>query len=234
MGVRRSNRDVLRPEASNDRLIYALGVNLLLGIIGTLLLLRWMRVRFGTPPAASCGFGGPLRTAASTVAAIFLGLASYYGQGAPSTHPVVSTNAFAQAFVVSVAEVLVCWSLVGATVEAVLQPRLGRGPVFAAAVVAAVVFGLYHFAHSAPFNTRAMVVLLAVVGLVTGLFFFVSRDALGTAVFHNFLGTFGVTQALEEAGALAALEVLQPPLVGTALTTAVALLVGYRWVRRPV
>jgi hypothetical protein len=77
VGVRRSNRDVLRPEASNDRLIYALGVNLLLGIIGTLLLLRWMRVRFGTPPAASCGFGGPLRTAASTVAAIFLGLASY-------------------------------------------------------------------------------------------------------------------------------------------------------------
>jgi membrane protease YdiL (CAAX protease family) len=137
-------------------------------------------------------------------------------------------------FVVSVAEVLVCWSLVGATFESVLQPRLGRGAVFVAAVVAAVLFGLYHFAHSAPFNTWAMVGLLAVVGLVTGLFFFVSRDALGTAVFHNFLGTFGVTQALEKAGALGTLEVLQPPLVGTALTTAAVLMVGYKLVQRPV
>ena len=63
-------------------------------------------------------------------------------------------------------------------------------------------------------------------------FFFLSRDVLGTAVFHNFLGTFGVTQALERAGSLGALEAVQAPLVGTATVTALVLLAGYRFLGR--
>jgi hypothetical protein len=223
---------LLRPEAAGDRIVYALGVNLLLGIVGTLWLLRRFVRRDGMEVAMRSGFGPPVRTLLAAVAGLALGIASYFGQGAPSTDPAVVTNAFAQVFVVSAAEVLVCWALVGATVEAALRGKLARLATPAAAVIAAVLFGLYHFAHSAPFDTWPMVALLTVVGLVTGAFFFVSRDVLGTAIFHNFLGTFGVTQALAAAGNIGALEALQPALLGTAAVTAVVLLAGYRWVRR--
>ncbi len=57
-------------------------------------------------------------------------------------------------------------------------------------------------------------------------------DVLGTSVFHNFLGTFGVVQALESARATGSLETLQLPLVSTALVTVAVLLVGYWQVRR--
>lgn len=125
-----------------------------------------------------------------------------------------------------------CWALVGSTVKSALRPRVGRAATSLAAVIAAVLFGAYHFTHSAPFDTWPMVGLLSVVGLVTGTFFFLTRDALGTAVFHNFLGTFGVTQALAAKGNLATLEAVQVPLIGTALVTTAALLTGYWWVRR--
>jgi predicted acyltransferase len=73
-----------------------------------------------------------------------------------------------------------------------------------------------------------MVLLLSVVGLVTSAFFFVSRDVAGTIVFHNFLGTFGVVQALSAANALSTLERQQLPLIVTALIAAGFLAAGYR------
>lgn len=76
---------------------------------------------------------------------------------------------------VSVAELLVCRSVVGTVSEVLLQGR-GRGaPVVLAAIVASVFFDVYHFAHSPPFNTVGLVLLLTAVGLVTSLYFF-SRD----------------------------------------------------------
>ena len=56
-----------------------------------------------------------------------------------------------------------------------------------------------------------MVATLMVVGLVTGLYFFISRDVYGTMVFHNFLGTFGVAQALKAADKLDTMTTLQMP-----------------------
>jgi len=223
---------LLRPDATADRLIYALAVNLLLGIVGSVLLLGWLGRRPDAPGPERSGFGSWTRTVMCTTIGFALGLATYVGQGASSLDPVVVTNAFAQVFVVSVAEVIVCWALVGAAVEAALAPRFGRASTVCAALMSAVLFGAYHFAHSTPFNTWSMVALLSVVGLVTGAFFFLSRDVLGTAVFHNFLGTFGVTQALAATGGLATLEAIQVPLVGTALTTTAVLIAGYWWVRR--
>ena len=223
---------LLRPDAAADRLIYALAVNLSLGIVGSVLLLGWLGHRPGAPPPGRRGFGSRTRVVICTAIGFALGLAWYAGQGAPSMAPIVATNAFAQVFVVSVAEVLVCWALVGAAVEAALQQRMGRAGTVLAAVASATLFGVYHFAHSPPFDTWPMVALLTVVGLVTGAFFFSSRDVLGTAMFHNFLGTFGVTQALAAQGGSKTLETIQVPLVGTALTTAAVLLAGYWWVRR--
>ena len=113
---------LLRPDASADRIAYALGVNLLPGVVGALWLLRRFS-RHGDPHAAArCGFGPPARTMAAAVAGLALGLAAHLGQGAPSTHPAVVANAFAQVFVVWVAEIMVCWALAGAAIA----PRAQR------------------------------------------------------------------------------------------------------------
>lgn len=47
---------------------------------------------------------------------------------------------------------------------------------------------------------------LTAIGLVTSAYFFVSRDVYGTIAFHNFLGIFGVIQALGTSGNLANFE----------------------------
>lgn len=219
----------LRPAAVADRITYALGVNLLLGMVVPLLVLRRCFMQGALQPARS-GFGTPRRSALAVAAGLALGALAYFGQGAPSTDPVLLANAFAQVFVVSAAEVLVCWCLVAAAVEAALAPARLAAPL--AAVAAAGLFGLYHFAHSPPFDTWPMVALLSVVGLVTGAFFLASRDVLGTIVFHNFLATYGVTQALVAGGSAAALGALQWPLIASALVTVAAMLAGSAWVRR--
>jgi hypothetical protein len=218
---------LLRPEATGDRIAYAYVVNLLLGIGGGVALLRHWMLRGELDPAQS-GFGAGRHAAAGITAGLILGLAAYMLQGAPSLSPAVIVNAFSQVFVVSAAEVIVCWALVGAATQALMR-RAGRTiSIGLAAILASVLFGIYHFAHSAPFNTAQMVLLLSVVGLVTSAFFFVSRDVAGTIVFHNFLGTFGVVQALSAANALSTLERQQLPLIVTALIAAGFLAAGYR------
>jgi hypothetical protein len=88
--------------------------------------------------------------------------------GAPSWDPIILINAYAQVFVVSVAEVVVCWALIGSTFEASLM-RFGRVvSIPGAALIASMAFGIYHYAHSAPFNTHGMVLLWIGVGLITG------------------------------------------------------------------
>lgn len=217
---------LLRPEATGDRIAYAYIVNLLFGVAGGIVFLRYWDRR-GALDTAQAGFGAGRRVVISVVAGLVLGLAAYLLQGAPSSNPVVILNAFSQVFVVSAAEVIVCWALVGAAAEALAQ-RSGRtAAAVLAAVLASVLFGVYHYAHSAPFNTAQMVLLLSVVGLATSAFFFVSRDIAGTIVFHNFLGTFGVVQALSAANALSTLEQLQPALILTAVIAAGFLVAGY-------
>lgn len=215
---------LLRPEAVGDRIVYAFAVNLLLGIGGGSILMRFWRQHEWLEAAAS-GFGSPRRALAGVAAGLVLGLGAYFLQGAPSTDPAVIINAFSQVFVVSAAEVVVCWSLVGAATKATLN---GKGlSTLLAAAVASLLFGVYHFAHSAPFNSLQMVALLSLIGLATSAFFFISRDVAGTVVFHNFLGTFGVVQALSAADALAPLERLQIPLLITAGIAAAMLAAGY-------
>lgn len=220
-----------RPEAVGDRLVYAFGVNLGLGLVGGMALLR-RGVRRGALEAQRSGFGPGRRTVRAVAAGAVLGGAAYGLQGAPSTHPVVIANAFAQVFVVSAAEVVVCWALVAGAMEAFFRRWGGGAARMLAAVLASLLFGAYHWAHSAPFNTLPMVVLLSVAGLASSAFFFASRDVAGTVVFHNFLGTFGVLQALAAADALAPLERLQPPLLATAAVTGLVLAGGYALLAR--
>ena len=192
---------LLRPDAVTLRLSYAVLANLLVGTLGALWVASRL-VRARTLRPERIGFGRTHRVAAGIAAGAVLGWGAYYLQGAPSLDPVVIVNGFSQTLPVSVAEVLVCWTLLGGATEAALQSQGRAVAVVAAAVVASIAFGLYHVAHSPPFNTPAMILTLSMAGLATGAFFLVSRDVYGTILFHNFLAVFGVVSALAAAGAL--------------------------------
>jgi hypothetical protein len=205
-------RTLLRPEATSMRVAYALVANLLIGTAAAL----WLLGRRGGGGGLAASFP---RTAIGVVLGFALGLAVYLLQGAPSRDPVVLANILSQVLVVSIAEVVVCYALVGGAVEDRLRAR-GLPPRAASAlavVAASLLFGVYHLAHSPPFDRPGMILLLSVVGLGTGLFFAVARDLYGTVAFHTWLGAFGVARALEEGGRIEAFRgALDGVLVGTA------------------
>lgn len=213
---------LMRPDAAVDRVVYVVVANLLIGIVVAAWLVGRF-LRYGVTTRRRLGSRRPVRAVLAASLGLGAGLFLYVVQGPPTMDPVVVLNGYAQVFAVSAAEVVVCWVVVGGAVEAVARGR-GRfvGPV-AGAVAASVLFGVYHFAHSPPFNTVSMVTLLTLVGLVTSLFYFGVRDIYGTVLFHNFLGTFGVLGALEASGNLNSFTELQPALLGTAAVAALLL-----------
>lgn len=215
---------LLRPDATMARLAYAVVANLLIGCIGTIGVLRWSNRRGFVGPEAA-GFRGLRHSLGSVGAGLTLGGIIYAFQSTPIWHPGVLVNGFAQVLVVSTAEVLVCWVAVGSLSHRLLQRFGGRIAFSGAAIIASALFGVYHFAHSPPFNTWDMVLLLSGVGLGTSTFFFVTRNVYGTIAFHNMLGLYGVTQSLAGHDRLAQFETLQPPLLIMAGVT-VALLVA--------
>ncbi len=218
---------LFRPEAVSDRLLYTGIANIAIGQIVALVLLGLLFRRAGAEPALARF--RPLNYRSFTlIAAILLGLGYHAAAGEGLGNEVVLINAFAQVFVVSAAEVIVCWGLVGIATESSLCPRLGKWSSIGAAIAASVAFGAYHFAHSPPFNTPTMVAFLTVVGLGTSLFFFLTRDLLATIVFHNFPAVAGVTRALAERSELDTLTYLQPPLLATAALSLLVVLAGER------
>ena len=221
---------LLRPEAAGARLAYALGINLLVGVgFSGYVLRKFFQKGVGTVERSGFEFGW--RTLFAVAAGLVLGGGLYAVQGAPSWHPVVLANAFAQVLVVSTAEVLVCWAVVGNVVRESVGGRHRIVGILVASVVASALFGVYHFAHSPPFNTWSMVGLLSVVGLLTSAFYFVSRDIWGTIVFHNTLGVYGVVDALARQDALGPFETVVPPLFITATLTVAALAAVQAWLR---
>jgi hypothetical protein len=215
---------LLRPEALGARLSYALVANVLIGIGGSALVIRFLS-RAGTVSTEQAGFRGLRHAAIAVLIGAVLGFAFYALQGAPSWNPMVLINAYAQVLVGSIAEVLVCWAVIGSVSQALLQNRGKWVSLILAALIASVFFGVYHFAHSPPFNQVPLVVFLSVIGLLTSLFFFVSRDVYGTISFHNFLGITGVIGALDASGNLTSFERPIIPLLVMALV-AVALLIA--------
>jgi hypothetical protein len=223
---------LVRPEAVGLRLAYALVANLMLGILLPLWLIGRL-VRAGLGASGDFGFSGAARTAASLGLGAVAGYALFAASQKAPAHPLVVANAFAQVWVVSVAEVLVCWGLVGAALAMALRSwsRAAAPPV--AALLASILFGAYHFAHSAPFDEPRMVAFLTGIGLVTSLWWFLSRDAYGTAVFHNFFGVTGVLAALQAGGRVPEQPGISVPLWITALAATLALVLpGVLWVRR--
>ena len=219
----------LRPEALGARLFYALIANIVIGIGGSALVIRFLSSA-GTISPEQAGFRGLGHAAIAVVIGVVLGFAFYALQGAPSWNPIVLLNAYAQVLVTSIAEILICWAVVGSVSQALLQDRGRWVSLILAAIIASVFFGVYHFAHSPPFNTIPLVVFLSVIGLVTSVFFFVSRDVYGTIAFHNFLGILGVIRALDASGNLSSFErPIIPLLVMAVIAIAVLIAAQVLW-----
>lgn len=212
---------LLRPEATLARLGYALVVNMLIGIIGAVWVVRVL-ARSGAIAPRQAGFRSIRHALLAVLIGGGFGFLFYAIQMPPTLDPIVLTNAFAQVLVVSVAEVLVCWAVVGSISESLLRGIGKWASLVVAAIVASSLFGVYHLAHSPPFNTAGLVLFLTAIGLVTSVFFFVSRDVYGTIVFHNVFGMLGVVRTLESAGALASFE---RPVIPLLITAAVAIAV---------
>jgi len=213
----------LRPDATT-RFVYTVVANVLIGTIGAALVIRTLVRRAEFPRVTTYGIARPLRIlvlvpVAAVVAALFL-----MGQQLPTSDPVVLPNASAQVIVVSIAEVVVCWALFGA----VLRNAVGPGFMSAgiAVLFVALAFGVYHFAHSPPFNTPPMVLLLSGVGVATGMFFFLGGDLYSTIVLHNAFAIRGVVQALHESGNLDRYASPQLPLIATAIAAVVVLVIA--------
>jgi hypothetical protein len=198
-----------RPDAVRDRLIYLIVANVLIGIVGSIALVRLFATT-GLIPVERAGFRHLRHALLASVIGFGLGLLTYAIQGPTTLNSNVMLNGFMQVLVVSIAEVLVCWSVVGTATELAMAP-LGRTPAaFGAAFVASALFAVSHYAHSSPYDSQRFVLLFFIAGLCTSVFFFLSRDVYGAVFFHNFLGMFGLLGALHQTGAIQEYRVFQP------------------------
>jgi len=221
-----------RPEAIVGRFVYTLVSNILIGIVGSIILIRFLLNYTDVSNPSLFGLIGSTRLIIGIGIGLALGLAFFFTQSFPSRNPILIINAYCQVLVVSVAEVIVCWVLVGGSIAS-----MGKNPIFIILAVAlsSFLFGLYHFGHSPPFNTIKMVIILTIVGFVTGIFYFSTRSIYGTIIFHNFMGIKGVTEALANRGRIESFKELQIPIIVTAIiAVAVLVVLDTMYLRRAV
>jgi hypothetical protein len=221
-----------RPEAISARIIYTIVANLLIGTIGAVMIVRTFS-RSSSIPLMAFGFTSHVRTVVSVIIATIIGVSFLFIQRPPSWNPIILLNGFAQTLVVSIAEVLVCWVVMGVSIASLHIFEKKRLSITLGLVASAIAFGVYHFAHSPPFNTLRMVALLTIVGLLSGLYFFLSRNVYGTIIFHNFLALKGVTQALADSGRLQAFAQPQVPILLTGIIVVAILIFADLKIIRP-
>ncbi len=206
---------LLRPEAVTDRVLYTLVANILIGALLALLVVRRAITR-KIISFKSAGFQSLKRTLTAVVIACILGAIILVLQQPSSLDPVVLLNVSAQVFPVTIAEIAVCWIVVGSITEGVLSTKGKVAALAGSILLSSILFGVYHFAHSPPFNQPTMVAFLSIIGLGTGLVYFIGRDLYATMVFHNFFGVIGVMQSLSASGLLRVYSQPLFPVIGMA------------------
>jgi ABC-type uncharacterized transport system permease subunit len=105
---------------------------------------------------------------------------------------------------------MVCWALIGSSFESVTKNQNKEGAVSSiliGAVTASVLFGVYHYAHSPPFNQTSIVLFLMLPSIATAVTYFLGRDIYAAVIAQNFMGIFGVIANLP------ALEPFRQPMV---------------------
>jgi membrane protease YdiL (CAAX protease family) len=223
---------LMRPEAVIDRITYTLVANIIIGIILALVVIR-CAIKRKTISLTSAGFQPLKRTIIAVVVACILGIMVLFIQHPPSLDPVILLNVYAQVFTVTIAEIAVCWAVMGSIVEGALSKKGRVAAIISGIIFASVLFGVYHFAHSPPFNQPTMVLFLSVIGVVTSLVYFIGRDIYATMVFHNFFGSIWVMQSLSASGLLDTYSQPLYPVMGMAvISLAIFVIVDLFYVRK--
>jgi hypothetical protein len=210
------------------RVLYVVIANVLIGVFAAGWVLR-SALRAGEVSSEQLGFRSLPRTLIAVALALVAALGAFALLNPPSLEPIILMNLFAQVLPVSTAEVVVCWALIGVGVEALMRAR-GRALALVLGIVAAdVLFGLYHFAHSAPFNQLGTVLFLMLPGVVTSLVYFLGRDIYAAIAIQNFAGMIGVGRNID----LMFFREPRYPLLLLALLSVAALIGAHVWMRRP-
>lgn len=217
------------------RFEYAIIANMITGTIAAIWLLRYYHIPSKFVSAKQMGFQQVSRRFIIVlVMSGLLGFGLFMFQRPVSLNPIIIANVFSQTLPTSIAEVVVCWVVVGASFESLLLPS-GKNQselkaknkkatnvtaIIVGGVVATVLFGVYHFAHSPPFNQLNTVLFLMIPGALTSIVYFVGRNIYATVIFHNFQALSGVTRNID----IASFSHLIYPLLITALVSIVVLI----------
>lgn len=178
------------------RYLYVVIANILIGTLGAIWVMRSsLNARVVT--LKQLGFRSPGRTFLTILIAVVIGSAYLFAMRPSDVPWLVVVNGYVQVLTVSIAEVVVCWGLIGTSVERLTTSKGKWLSLLLATVAATGLFSVYHIGHSAPFNQVNMMVFLLFPGIMTSLFYFISRDIYATILFHNFQGTVGVVGSLE-------------------------------------
>ncbi|HSA75736.1 MAG TPA: CPBP family intramembrane glutamic endopeptidase [Candidatus Nitrosocosmicus sp.] len=204
------------------RFEYSVIVNMIIGTVVAILAIKPFIIASDQLSLSQIGFRSVKNTVALVAVAGTIGFLLFVIQGPASLNPIVISNVFSQTLPTSIAEVVVCWAVIGTSMESFSKNRLGKKiSVMVGIIISTVLFGVYHFAHSEPFNQVNMVLILMLPGLLTSIVYFVGRNIYATIVFHNFQALFGVVASVEIAHVLQ----IQFPVVFLAVASVLVLII---------
>jgi hypothetical protein len=194
------------------RMSYVVIANIAIGTVLSAIAIRYLLKAQLLKPEQLGLSKSRLRTATIIASAAAGGLALFMLQNPRTLEPIVVFNAFMQVLPVSIAEVMVCWALIGSSFESLVRNNNNNNrrivsSVIVGAVAASVLFGVYHYAHSPPFNQTSMVLFLMLPSIATAVMFFLGRDIYAAVIVQNFMGIVGVLAGLPN------LEVYRQPMV---------------------
>lgn len=184
------------------RITYVVIANIAIGTVLSAIAIRYLLRKPQFVKPEQVGLSKPrLRTAAIIASTAAGGLALFMLQNPRTTEPIVVFNAFMQVLPVSIAEVMVCWALIGSSFESLARNNNNNNrrivsSVIVGAVAASVLFGIYHYAHSPPFNQTNMILFLMLPSIATAVTFFLGRDIYAAVIVQNFMGIVGVLAGL--------------------------------------
>ena len=204
------------------RMTYVIIANIAIGIVLSAMAIRYLLKAQLLKPEQLGLSKSRLRTVAIIASAAAGGLALFMLQNPRTLEPIVVFNAFMQVLPVSVAEVMVCWALIGSSFESLARNNNNNKgrivlSVIVGAVAASVLFGVYHYAHSPPFNQTSVVLFLMLPSIATAVTFFLGRDIYAAVIVQNFMGIVGVLAGLPN------LEVYRQPMVPIYALSAVSI-----------
>ena len=182
------------------RMTYVVIANIAIGTVMSAIAIRYLLKAQLVKPEQLGLNKSRLRTAAVITLGAAGGLILFMVQNPRTTEPIVVFNAFMQVLPVSIAEVMVCWALIGSSFESLAKNNNNRrrivSSIIVGAVAASVLFGIYHYAHSPPFNQTSVVLFLMLPSIATAVTYFLGRDIYAAVIVQNFMGMFGVLAGL--------------------------------------